>query len=420
MAKSEQEFIDLCKKQIERKFLFGTGNEVTQRDLEVLSAHIEEKTGTNISLSTLKRLWRNNYKQRPQLATLNALAAILDFRDWQSFKSAHARKRTSLAKMLQWTVPGLLLAIVLLSIFGSSSESEKADKDRSKKIKITGPIRFEASKTVTRGIPNTVVFSYDVSHVVADSFYIQQSWDPGNKVAIDPKGNALTSIYYESGYHRARLMANDSIIAQRPIHILSEGWEPHLYYEEKDQPINLKDESFIANGQLHLDKAVLEKYNIDPSKEFYSRISNSQIFDAHSDNFSLYTRLKVDGVRKGLCPWVSVIIVTEVHIFRVTLMDKGCEKYAGYKLGEISKGGHDNDLSALGCTITDWQDLEIRVKGKHAQIYLNDTLTYEETFHKDLGRITALVYAFDGTGSIAHTKLANGNEQTVFEDNFER
>jgi hypothetical protein len=76
MLKNERKLIELCKKQIEQKFSFGNGQGYTQRHLEMLSAQIANKTGMLISLSTLKRLWKDNHKQSPQLATLNALAMI--------------------------------------------------------------------------------------------------------------------------------------------------------------------------------------------------------------------------------------------------------------------------------------------------------------------------------------------------------
>ena len=47
MARSEQRFIDLCKKQVAQKFSFGNGNGYTQRDLEILSTYIEEQTGVD-------------------------------------------------------------------------------------------------------------------------------------------------------------------------------------------------------------------------------------------------------------------------------------------------------------------------------------------------------------------------------------
>lgn len=426
MPGSEQHFINLCKKQIELKFSFGNGDGYTQRDLEILSAHIAEKTEVVISLSTLKRLWKDDYKHSPQLATLNALAVVLDYKDWQSFKQANQRKIIS--NPLKWVVPASIAVIVIsIAIWTSNFKppSEPMKSDTAKKlrtpVRIAGPVHFNASKTVTSGIPNTVIFKYDVSRVVADSFYIQQSWNRYQRISINPKGNAVSSIYFESGFHRARLMANDSVIAMQPIHILSNGWEPHIYYDNSDpMPIDFKNENFIANGQLHLDSGLLAKRKVDYSKEFFSRISNSQVFDVHSDNFCLSTRMKVDSVLSQLCPWMDIIIVTDVHIFSVSLTKKGCEKYAGYKLGEISKGGAKNDLSALGCDLYNWQNLKVHVKDKRAAIYLNDKLTYEEVFKKDLGKIMGLVYIFDGSGSIDYVRLDDEKGKIVFEDDFER
>lgn len=252
-------------------------------------------------------------------------------------------------------------------------------------------------------------------------FYIQQSWNKDHRVAIDPAGSAVTSIYYESGFHRAKLIANDSIIATQPVHILSNGWEPHLYRRDSDpEIIDLKNENFIANGMLRLDSAMLAKRRIDFSNRFHTRVTNSRVFDLHSDNFSFATPMKADRVFDQLCGWMDLIIVTEVHTFSVSWTEKGCEKYAAYKLGEISRSGNNNDLSALGCDIYNWQDLEIKVKGRHAAIYLNGKLTYEETYKQDFGKIVALIYIFDGTGSIDYAKLKDGQQQAIFQDDFEK
>lgn len=427
MTRSEQQFIQLCKKQIELKFSFGNGHGYTQRDLEGLSAYIEEKTGVVISLSTLKRLWKDNYKQSPQLATLNALALILEHRDWQSFKQANQGKTSS--QRPKWVVPGLM-AVVAIAIgiviwasnFYPSSQPVNAEtgKKINKPVRITGPVRFEASKTVTSGIPNTVIFRYDVSNIVADTIYIQQSWNPYHRIGITPKDSVVTNIYYESGFHRARLMANDSIIAVQPVHIISDGWEPHIYYDNADpMPMDFKHEKFIANGQLQMDSGILANRKVDRSRRFFSRISNSRNFNVHSDNFSFSTRMKADKVHNQLCSWMGIIIVTEVHIFRVLLTEKGCEIKAGYKLGEITREGINNDLSALGCHVYDWQTLKVRVKGRKAAIYLNDKLACEEVYKQDLGKIMGLVYTFDGTGSIDYAKLEDEKEQAVFVDHFD-
>jgi transcriptional regulator with XRE-family HTH domain len=413
MALEEQAYITLCKEQIEKKFAFGNGNGYTQRDLELLAQHIEEKTGINLSLSTLKRLWKGHFKQSPQIATLNALAAVLDYKDWQAFKLQNLPSHTPSAKKRPWTVLvslGVLLLIAAVFIAVSML---------SKEVKIRGPIHFSAQKTVTSGIPNTVIFNYDLSHVEADSFYIQQSWNEFQRVAIDPHGNAHTSIYYESGYHRAKLYANDSLIAMQPVHILSEGWEPHIYYSYADQePIHFKRENYIEDGQLHLSEALLRKRKVDLSRDFLTRISNVQNFRVSSDNFSLFSRMKVDNIADKLCPWMRMIVVTEKHIFWVGLQNKGCEHHASYKVGEELRFGEEHDLSALGVDVYDWQEVEMHVQDKHASIRVNGKEVFQQSFKEDFGNIMGLLYIFEGTGSLDDVKLADANGKTVFEDNF--
>jgi hypothetical protein len=63
MAISEQQYITLCKKLIEEKYSLCNREGYMHRDLEILSRLIEEKTGVSISHSTLKRLWKNKFKQ---------------------------------------------------------------------------------------------------------------------------------------------------------------------------------------------------------------------------------------------------------------------------------------------------------------------------------------------------------------------
>ena len=424
MARSEQQFIDLCRKQIEHKFSFGNGKGYTQRDLEFLCSHIEQKSGVIISLSTVKRLWKDSYKQSPQLATLNALAILLDHKDWQDFKLAY-QKKPNTKPISHWAVPAALVSITVAGalIFWLATKAGNSQKGNSfnEVPKINGPVRFEASMTVSSGIPNTVIFSYDVSNVLADTFYIQQSWNKDHRVGLRPKDSVLTSIYYESGFHRASLIANDSVIAMQPIHVISNGWEPHIYRSDSDPELfDLKNEKFVRNGQLALDSVMLVKRNIDFSERFHTRITNSQVFELHSDNFSFSTRMKADRVFHQVCPWMDVIIVTDVNTFSVSWTGKGCEKYAAYELGEIFRSGKNNNLSALGCNVYEWQELEIRVKDRNAVIYLNGQPTYRETYKQDFGKIMALIYIFDGTGSIDYARLKDGSEKIVFEDTFDR
>ncbi len=414
MTLDEDAYIALCREKIEKKFAFGNGNGYTQRDLESLALVIEEKTGINLSLSTLKRLWKGDFKQRPQIATLNGLASALDYNDWQDFKlknqpveTTQQRDHTTRPRRL-WAIIGFGLVIGIASLLLLPGD-----------IKISGPIHFTAEKTVTKGIPNTVIFKYDLKNVAANHFYFQQSWNSEHRVAIDPKGKALTSIYFEPGYHRAKLFANDSLIAMQPVHILSDGWEANIYYNGKDnEPINFKNEDLIRDGQLHLHPELLKKRNLDLSNAFYTRVTISEDFKISSDNFSLFTRMKVDSISDKLCPWMQMTVVTEKNIFWISLRNKGCESYASYKTGEVYRSGEKNDLSALGVNIYNWQDVALTVENRNASISVNGEIVFREPYKEDFGIIKGLFYLFDGTGSLDFVQLDDRAGNIVLKEDF--
>lgn len=425
MVFDERAYISLCKAQIEKKFAFGNGNGYTQRDLESLAAYIEEKTAINLSLSTLKRLWKGDFKEKPQIATLNALAAVLDYKDWQDFKLHNQQLREPPRHFINKRRGILALAVFILLITGAAiminrieSGTSFEDKTVPRGLKVKGPVQFSAQKTVTSGVPNTVIFNYDLSQVDADSFFIQQTWNAFHKAAIDPEGRYHTTIYYESGYHRARLIANDTVIAMQPVHILSDGWEPHLYYSYKEEPVTFQGQEFIRDGHLQFTTALLRKRNVDLSRHFFTRISNSRRFNVSSGDFSLVSRMKVDSLTNRFCPWMQVMVVTEKHVFWVNLQNKGCERNASYKMGEIVRGGENNDLSALGVAPYEWQDVGIAVEDNRAKISLNGKIVFRETFEEDFGEIMGLVYLFDGTGALDSVRLTDGNGKIVFEDDF--
>ena len=121
-----------------------------------------------------------------------------------------------------------------------------------------------------------------------------------------------------------------------------------------------------------------------------------------------------------LCPWMNLLIITEVNAFSVSLQKKGCEKYAGYGLGEIDRDGSHDDLSALGCNIFDWQNVRISIENRNAKIYINGEEAFNEVYKKDFGAVVGVVYIAEGTGSIDYVKLSGADGQTVFEDDFER
>lgn len=477
MERSEQEYIALCKQQIEEKLQFGNGQgEVRQRDLEYLADTIEERSGILLSLSTLKRLWKKDYDKMPHPTTLQALVSVLGYKDWPEFKlragastrvvdegaitpvdapvssqavdeytepvasvapTVHSQAADENTKPLTSAVasttpppvappsrrrqfnPWLLLPVIvaaaaLIWIIAFRS------KPINKKPVIKGAVTFTGNKTVSQGVPSTIIFNYDVTNVDADSFFFQQSWNPREKVKLDPKNHVYSNIYYLPGFHRAKLIANDSIIKRFRVHITTDGWLPLTRYSMTDgDPIYIRKDNAVRNGTLHLTRDDLVASSVNVDKNYILSYFNIREFDnTQSDHFTLDTRIQCDSQQTVACPGVELVIVCEEHIYFVRLMGKGCERDIAIKMGEIFQDGIHKDLSAFGRDLHQWQNLRIQVAAKKATIYLDEQPVYSLTYQKDFGKVVGLSYNFTGTGAIDYVRLHNGAGKLVYEDEF--
>ena len=427
MNHSEREYITLCKRLIEEKFHFENGNgTLRQRDLEYLADSIEEKSGIKLSLSTLKRLWKKDYDQMPHPSTLEALVSILDYKTWQEFKLKQELKPSVPVPATQknhthffrrWMVlPALLAVVVLFWLIAFRS-----DRRGKTKPVINGPVTFTGNKTVSQGVPSTIIFNYDVSNVEADSFFFQQSWNEKEKIKIDPKGHHYSNIYYYPGFHKAKLVANDSILKRFRVHVTTDGWLPLVNYSMMDNiPFYIKKHDPVTNGALHVTRNDLISSNVNVDKGFVLSYYNIREFEnTYSDNFSLDTKIKCDSTNAIACPGFQLTIACEEHIFFVGIMGKGCERNIGIKMGEVYHDGISSDLSAFGRDLHKWQNLHIKVVNKQATIYLDEKPVYIINFKNDFGKVVGLLYNFTGTGAIDYVKLKNGENKLVYVDEFD-
>ena len=419
----DRSYISLYKKLVAKKLPFPRHpHHWKQRDMEALAKLIEERSGVKLSLSTLKRLWKPDFDQTPHPSTLDALVSVLDYHNWLEFKEKHqlqlnkpSVEKTPLSrKKLAWGI-SISLLIVVVGLLAITTT-----KNGGMLPVVHGPVTFQANKTVSEGVPNTVIFKYDVSQVEADSFYIQQSWNKIHREPINAEAKNYSSTYYTPGFHRAKLIAQDSIIRQSRVHITTDGWLALARYHRNDLvPVYLRNEAINTGGELRVSESLLQDHGVDVKRNFILSYHNTREFDGlHSDNFTLNTSLKVDSLGNYACPEALITIICEEHIFYVPITSKGCVGNLSVKFGEIVKDGKAADFSGLGTDIYQWQDLSIRVKDKHAQVFLNQQLTYEIDFKEDFGLIMGLRISFTGPGSVDDVSLQDASGKLVYQDSF--
>lgn len=422
---SDHELVEICMAALCEKAGFPDTSALVQRDLQTLTDAIETRTGVLISLSTIKRLLNGQFSRLPQIATLNALAQYLDYPHWQAFRLAvlpsdrlhHSAlgERPTSEKPLAPKKPRhririatalLLLTTVALLAVKLVHHPTLANLDKA---------RFSATKVTGNDLPNSVIFHYNIDDVTADSFFIQQSWDRNRRIRIYKKNYTLTDIYYEPGYHTAKLYANDKIIRTVDVSIPTDRWT--FYVKEQPfkgrvvyiTPANPKKDSALQLTGKDLETAHIDiqKYNAFIQVYFPSRIQYS------SDDFTLHCRVRIKNVNNANCPFLMTEIYCQHNFMYFQNRLKGCTSESIAQFGDNFLDGKTHDLSGLGADITNWQQLALTVKDHKATVTINGIPAYSAAYRTSGGLITGLGFIANGLCAVDSVDLRTGDGQPI-------
>ncbi len=423
---TEQEIVKKNLVEIFNKNGYADLNDLTQRDFDNISHAIEEKTGTLISGSTIKRLLHGRFSRLPQIATLDAISNYLGCKSWQEYKSA-IQVEEFLPGEKKRDLPGIktrnvaspkskafklivmaCLAIGIIVIVGFIQFS------KSKQVSNFDKASFSARKNTSHEIPNTVVFEYNIDEVIADSFFIQQSWDKNRRVRIFKKTHTLTDIYYEPGYHIAKLIANDSVIKAVEISIPTDQW----FFFAKDNPSSnpeyINADNSLTDGVFRITEKDLLKNKIDIGKEkeyVYSFFPSK--LNVNSDNFILKTKVRMTEVKNNFCPYITLEVFSQRYTMFFKSTPKGCSSESMLQFGERFISGKDKDLASLGFDVKDWTEVELYVKDRQGTILLNNKEVFTMSYQTSSKLITGLGFTSNGLCEIDFIEL-KGLDGTVF------
>lgn len=400
----------------------------TSHDYDVLSQRIQEKTGRVISATTLKRLWgRITYTSSPSPHSLTTLAAFLEYDSWRAFvvtlpekavvqaptppaMPSGARLKPSWAAYMVGLIAIASGAVLMWLGVSNASSAEQG-------IHITSTVQFR-SRPVAQGVPNTVIFEYDVTGVRADSFFIQQSWDPRRRGPIAPDGQTLTSIYYRPGFFKAKLIANDSILQEHPIHIKTDDWV--IMLEAEPVPHYITERNPATDGFLSISKTWLEAQpDLLPNEQVFSFFKVRDFGTLRTDHFSLETAVRREMTDDRYpCQRVHIVVMGERNMMLIPLTNLGCVGTLNLILGDLVVEGTMHDLSTFGADLTVWQRVQVAVEDNSVTIQVGTNTPYTHRLAKDLGKVVGLSYHFEGVGAIDYVRLKDGDGRSVYSETF--
>ncbi len=419
-----QSHIQACLQQIERRLNWGPSDQWANQDFEFLVEEIFNKTGENLSLTTLKRIWgKVDYQSQPSISTLNVLAQYLGFKHWRDFQNGFNINKTPVkeiedksVKRLSWKfVLNHKVGLTLVILIAISSLFFFID--RRQVFYKAEEVTFESRK-VSSGLPNTVVFNYDVSQVIADSFFIQQSWDARRRIRVSPQEFTHTSFYYFPGYFHAKLIANDHIMKEHEVFVESDGWIGMIERFPEPVYVNeylLKDKFLTVN----LDK-IKQTSDIYQDKDFwidYYYVNDMGEIDGN--NFEYQCRIRNNSDLGSVCHESRISLICTYGRFNIPLSNPGCVSNLFLTLGNSYYSGKEHDLSPLGCDLNDWVDFKLKVEDKRCEISINDSTVMTESYSMDLGRIVGFKFKFNGIGEVDNVKLSDLQNTIIYEESFD-
>ena len=425
----QNELLDRCKSHIEAHLEWGPSSAWTTQDFEELSFQIQEKTSQVISATTLKRIWgRVAYDSSPSRHSLDTLAAFLGHDNWRRFTQSVTADSSSNDSVTQpaaavtvkprravslVAVSMLLLGGAIVLWLGGKSLPQPSEPDG-----VADNIRF-ISRPLASDLPNTVIFEYDVRNVPADSFFIQQSWDSRRRTRISSDNNVLASTYFYPGFYNAKLIANDEVIQELPVHVKTDDWAALLV--EYPEPIYLPEESLLQNGTLTVSNAWLDEAGYSLDSEDY-RLGYYYVQDfgpLHTDNFKMEAVIRhIKPAVQRPCRGAQFMIRAENGMINFPLDVAGCAGVMHVMAGEVHHDGEKYDLSALGADYSSWQQISLDVKDKKIRFQVGTNAPYTLEFTDDMGKLVGLWFHFAGQGMIDEVTLSDGQDRIIYKESF--
>lgn len=403
---------------IEHSLDWGNSAEWSSYDFEKLSELILENTKTSISSNTLKRVWgRITYHSTPSDMTLNTLAKFLGCEDFRGFLvisketlvPLEVKKKSKSSVGNFWPPFGarpsvifaagaifMLIAIIVMSY-------------RFNKVKVNPDDFYLTSRKVAEGLPNSVIFEYSADKApVGTKVEIQQSWDISKRQEVSVSDSLATSIYYQPGFFKSKLVVGGQIVKEHDVLIPSDGWSAST--ERDGSPLYFDKLDILGDSSVSVSKELLLKSGIDASlsgtKVEYRLVDNFEGLRIDDLNFSVIIKNDVDG-GQNICQNTFITLLLEGQAISIPLSKLGCMSELELWLFDRTISGKNRDMSNFGVDFNDWVTVDFASKNNNISILVNDEEAINLPLNGKINRFYGFVLSFEGTGSIKALNLWN-------------
>ncbi len=414
----KQVYILKCIQLIEDKLQWGNHAGWIDYNFKELSEQIFEISKVSISIRTLKRIFKSAGSEvyyEPQIATKNALAQFLNYRDWAHFIAENfgleddkilllpAQKKPGPAfSFRNWLVAGgVVLAGVATCAYFLLKKPE---------------IIFFANH-LTGPAPHNAGFSYDLSDMNYKNAIIDFD-DAELKPLISNKGETSHN-FKTPNFYKVKLIADGKIVSSIHVDVVSNGWISYVGNNDLNAKVIKDKQLFNKDGLLYFSPEEVKKINVSTDQDFWVDFRNIMNYHFDGDNLILELRIKNSRVTGGVdCYDTCIEYVGETGRGRYKFVRPGCTQYADTEFGDTQLTGNFHNLSGLGMNLSEWTNIKIEVKNKTARVYANNVLKYKTTYNTPIGNARGFFCRFKGAGALDYIRIYDLNKKLLYHDEF--
>ena len=415
---------------IERRKNWSGYKEWSNYEFTTLSNEISEKSETQISRNTIRNVVESiidedkNYT--PQTATKDALAQYVGYKNWESYKSISAKRKRLYRLCVLLGIAFLCGAIFLIySIFNNTPKEFT--------FSITNPVG---------AIPHSVNCKYDISKVKSDDIKVDfgHIGHRGNYLLKDLKKDKkqITQIFHFPDLYRIRVFIDGEVHFVERVQVFSDGWFiyaadasnakreiPEIIVKAKHglishialdavfpRMINSEGYFYIPKRRIRTVKGLSPNYNIV--------LRNIQPFEVPVRDSRLTVRFKNQSFGEGsFCSEATLALIGSERNISFRLVEKGCEYYANYRVGEKTQSGKMSDeLPFLVLDFSDFKTVAIESAKTAVKLIIDNNEVFQLDDSQDLGELMGIQLKFKGSPHIDFVTLKKNSGEVLFEDDF--
>lgn len=439
----EREHLQRYIHDLEDKLGWGPIADWGQRDFQQLSDLIEQQCHYPVSVTTLKRaLGRLDYKGLPYTATLNALAQVLEYKDWLDYKlhakkpevnnvvdssttsapppparPAKSRKLLLLIALVGFLIgAGVAVSIILLLNLNSEGDATKT----SQQAHYTGPNLLEVSPhSYVDSLPARFFFRYSVPKAYRNNLNVIRFEGrverPMRPLAIDSSGNGEDILVVTGpGLYNAKIFSNKTELGKQTFMVPTRGWAAKVGKASDYRLVK----TMRADGYLSIDRKSFKESKVDTTIDFLTELLRVQDFNTMADDMVLECRVKCPSNNyNSHKPKLAIKGRTDLLPFHITF-DASATALSIYNQYADKTLSLDEQKRYFHTTLGDWSYVKLVVRNKHVEVYLNDKQVYACDYKMEMGRLYELSFTSRGLMDVDMVRIKNNAGKVLFEEDF--